>query len=386
MKHESKLSRAVQAMKPSGIRKFFDLASTMEDVISLGVGEPDFDTPWHIREAAIYAIENGQTHYTSNQGLLPLREAICDYQKQRFHLQYNADNVLISVGGSEAIDITLRAFINPHDEVIVLNPSYVAYEPCIQLAQGIPVCVDLLQENDFKLTYAQLQQAITNKTKAIILNFPNNPTGGVMNHEDYQKIVPLLKQHELIIISDEIYAELTYEDHFCSPANFPEIKDQVIIISGFSKAYAMTGWRVGYILANQTYIGAINKIHQYIIMSAPTPSQYAAIEATLYGQAEVDKMHVEYKQRRNFLVQNLNRMGLKTHLPKGAFYVFPNIAYTNLSSVEFCERLLQEQKVACVPGSAFGEGGEGFIRISYAYSIDHIKEALKRIELFLKQF
>ena len=387
MNFEAFLSDKVRNMKPSGIRRFFDLASEMEGVISLGVGEPDFDTPWHIREAAIYSIESGKTHYTANQGLLVLREEICAYMKRRFDLNYDpVKNVVVTVGGSEAIDIALRAFINPGDEVILTEPSYVAYTPGVELAGGKPVHVKLTHENEFKLTPEQLKAAISEKTKVLLLNYPNNPTGGVMTKEDYELLVPIIKEHNLIVVSDEIYAELTYDGTFCSLANFEEIKDQVIVINGFSKAFAMTGWRVGFTLANEVFTKAMNKIHQYIIMSAPTGAQHGAIEALRHGDIHVQEMKETYQSRRNFITKGFNRLGLPTHLPHGAFYIFPDIRKTGLSSDEFCERLLNEQKVACVPGTAFGEAGEGFIRVSYAYSIEHIKEALTRIEAFLEQF
>lgn len=384
MKLEKFLSHNVQRIKPSGIRKFFDLASEMEGVISLGVGEPDFNTPWHIREAAIYSIESGKTHYTANQGLLELREEICHYMKRRFHLSYDpSDNVIVTVGGSEGIDIAMRALVNPEDEVILLEPSYVAYTPSIQLTGATPVTIQLEEKDNFKLTPEKLKAAITPKTKLLLLNYPSNPTGGVMLKEDYEKLIPIIKEHELIMISDEIYAELSYDCDFVSLASFDEIKDQVIIISGFSKAYAMTGWRLGYVLAHKTFITAMNKIHQYIIMSAPTAAQYGAIDAMRNGDLQVEEMRESYKARRNFITQGFNRLGLKTHLPQGAFYIFPDIRSTGLTSDEFCEQLLQKEKVACVPGTAFGEAGEGFIRVSYAYSIEHIKEALERIENFL---
>lgn len=384
---ENFLSTHVQNIKPSGIRKFFDLATQMEGVISLGVGEPDFSTPWHICEAAIYSIESGKTHYTANQGLLELRHEICAYQKRRFRLSYDPiENVVVTVGGSEAIDIAMRAIINPGDEIILLEPCYVAYTPSVELCGGIPVHIQLEHEEKFKLTREKLEAAISPKTKAILLNFPSNPTGGVMTKEDYEKLVPILKKHEIIVISDEIYAELTYEGEFCSLANFKEIKDQVIIISGFSKAFAMTGWRLGYVLANPIFTKAMNKIHQYIIMSAPTAAQYGAIEALRNGDIHVQEMHESYLMRRNFITKGFNRIGLPTHLPKGAFYIFPDIRSTGLTSDEFCEQLLNEQKVACVPGTAFGEAGEGFVRVSYAYSIDHIREAIERIEVFMQKF
>lgn len=384
---EELLSTHVKEIAPSGIRKFFDLANQMEGVISLGVGEPDFNTPWHISEAAIYSIESGMTHYTANQGLLELRQEICNYYKRQYHLSYDPnDNVIVTVGGSEAIDIAMRSIVNAGDEVILLQPGYVAYTPSVQLCGATPVYIELSSENHFKLTPEQLEQAITPKTKAILLNFPSNPTGGVMEYEDYAKLVPLIKKHNLVVMSDEIYAELTYEGAFCSLANFDEIKDQVIIISGFSKAFAMTGWRLGYTLANKTFTKAMNKIHQYIIMSAPTAAQFGAIEALRHGQQHVEEMRQAYQMRRNFIVRGFNRIGLPCHLPQGAFYIFPDITSTGLTSDEFCERLLNEQKVACVPGTAFGSAGEGFVRVSYAYSIEHIKEALARIELFMEQF
>lgn len=385
MDYNQYISHRVEMMKPSGIRKFFDLANEIEDVISLGVGEPDFDTPWHIREAAIYSLESGKTHYTANQGLLELRNEICSYQRRRFDLSYDpCDNVVVTVGGSEGIDIAMRAIVNPGDEVILLEPCYVAYTPSVEMTGAIPVHIQLEHKDEFKLTPEKLKAAITPKTKAILLNYPSNPTGGVMTKADYEKLVPIIKEHHLIVFSDEIYAELTYDGSFCSLASFAEIKDQVIIISGFSKAWAMTGWRLGYVLANETFTQAMNKIHQYIIMSAPTIAQYGAIDALRNGDQHVLEMKEDYMARRNFITKGFNRIGLPTHLPHGAFYIFPDITKTGLTSDEFCERLLKDQKVACVPGTAFGDAGEGFIRVSYAYSIDHIKTALERIECFLK--
>lgn len=385
MIYDTYLSKKVQEIKPSGIRKFFDLATQMEGVISLGVGEPDFDTPWHIRESAIYSIENGKTHYTANQGLLELRKQIAAYAKRKFDLTYDPeDHIIVTVGGSEAIDIALRSIVDPGDEVILLQPGYVAYTPCVELAGATPKFIELTHENHFKLTPELLETAISDKTKAMLINFPSNPTGGVMTKEDYAKLVPIIKKHNLIVISDEIYAELSYDEPFCSLANFDEIKDQIIIINGFSKAFAMTGWRLGFTLANKTFTQAMNKIHQYIIMSAPTAAQYGAIEALKHGDQEVQKMKDSYEQRRNFIVKGFNRIGLPTHLPQGAFYIFPSIKHTGMTSDEFCEELLKDQKVACVPGTAFGDAGEGFIRVSYAYSIEHIKEAIERMDLFLK--
>ena len=387
MNYEDVLSSRVQSISPSGIRRFFDLASEIEGVISLGVGEPDFSTPWHICDAAIYSIENGKTHYTANQGLLELRKEICNYHKKRFHTEYDPnDNVIVTVGGSEGIDIALRALINPGDEVITMNPSYVAYAPGVTLAGGTCVPIELRHEDDFKLKPEALENAISDKTKVLLINFPSNPTGGVMSHDDYAKLVPIIKKHQLIVISDEIYAELTYDGEFASLAQFDEIKDQVIVINGFSKAFAMTGWRLGYACAPHTILEQMIKIHQFAIMCAPTTSQYAAVEGLKNGLSHVEEMVASYRARRNFIVSGFNRIGLKCHMPHGAFYVFPDIRATGLSSDAFCELLVKEEKVACVPGTAFGEAGEGFIRVSYAYSIDHIREALNRMEHFLKKF
>ncbi len=387
MNYENMLSDRVKTIKPSGIRKFFDLASQMDDVISLGVGEPDFATPWAIREAAIYSIEKGKTFYTANQGLLELREEICDYYKRRFHVSYDAnDHCILTVGGSEGIDIAIRSILNPGEEMIVLDPGYVAYTPGVELAGGIPVHLELRDEDEFKLTPELLKSAITPKTKAILLNYPSNPTGGFMTKEDYEKIVPIIKESGIIVLSDEIYAELSYEEEFCSIASFDEIKDQVIIVSGFSKAFAMTGWRLGYVLANKTLTSAMKKIHQYIIMSAPTAAQYGALEGLRHCQDEVESMRDSYKTRRNFLVKAFNDMGLYTFKPQGAFYVFPCIRSTGLTSDEFCEKLLEDQKVACVPGTAFGAAGEGFIRVSYAYSLEELKVAVEKIKLFVEKY
>ena len=378
------LNDTVREIPPSGIRKFFDLANQMEGVISLGVGEPDFDTPWKIREAAIYSIEQGKTFYTANQGLVELRKEICRYQKRRFGLDYCYDKeCIVTVGGSEAIDLAFRAINNPGDEVILLQPSYVAYTPGVALAGGKVVNIELKEDNEFKLTPELLEAAITPKTKAILLNYPSNPTGGFMTREDYEKIVSIIKKHEIIVITDEIYAELSYEQKFCSIAAFDEIKDQVILVSGYSKAYAMTGWRLGYVLANEVLTKAMNKIHQYVIMSAPTGAQYGAIEAMRHCDNEIEEMRKAYMLRRNYIVKAFNDLGLHTFTPQGAFYVFPCIKSTGMTSDQFCEELLKDQLVACVPGTAFGEAGEGFIRVSYAYSIEQIKEATSRIKKFL---
>lgn len=385
--YEHLLNKKVVDIKPSGIRKFFDLANTKKDVISLGVGEPDFATPWNICEAAIYSIKSKRTHYTANAGLLPLREEISRYLNRQYDLHYDPQKeIIVTVGGSEAIDLSLRAILEPGDEVILLQPCYVAYEPAVVLAGGVVRYIELKAENEFKLTPEMLEGAITPKTKAIILNYPSNPTGGVMTYEDYLPLVPIIKKHQLIVLSDEIYAELSYEEKHCSLANFEEIRDLVILISGFSKAFAMTGWRLGYMCANETFIHHILKIHQYVIMSAPSSAQYGAIEGLRNGQKYVDEMVEQYKLRRNYIVKGFNDIGLPTHLPKGAFYIFPCIKSTGLSSLDFCEKLLEEQNVACVPGDAFGEAGEGYIRVSYAYSIEEIKVALEKIGYFMEQF
>lgn len=387
MDYEKLLSNRARTIKPSGIRKFFDLASQMEGVISLGVGEPDFTTPWAIREAAIYTIEKGRTFYTANRGLIELREEICKYYQRRFHVSYDPEKeCIVTVGGSEGIDIAIRSIIDPGDEMIVLDPGYVAYTPGVELSEGIVVPITLRHEDQFKLTPELLKAAITPKTKAILLNYPCNPTGGFMTKEDYAKIVPILKESGIIVISDEIYAELSYEEEFCSIASFDEIKDQCIIISGFSKAFAMTGWRLGYVLANPVLSKAMLKIHQYIIMSAPSPAQYGAIEGLKHCYDEVEQMRESYKARRNFCVKTFNDMGLETFKPQGAFYVFPCIKSTGLTSDEFCEKLLEDQKVACVPGTAFGPAGEGFIRVSYAYSIEELKVATEKIKEFVKKY
>jgi aminotransferase len=380
------ISETVSRLKPSGIRKFFDLASTMEGVISLGVGEPDFATPWHICENAVQSMNDGCTHYTANRGLPELRRRIAAYHARRFGQIYDPEKeIIVTVGGSEGIDLAMRTLLNPGDEVIVLDPNYVAYAPAIELAKGVPVPVTITKENEFKLRPEALKAALTDKTKAVILNFPSNPTGGVMNKEDYAALVPVIKESGIYVISDEIYAELLFDGEFASPAQFPEIKDQVIVINGFSKAFAMTGWRLGYVLSQKDISSAMNKVHQYVIMSAPTPAQYAAIEALDNGMEDVDRMREDYRRRRNLLVARLNRMGLPTIMPHGTFYVFPDIRSTGLDSESFCAKLLEEQKVACVPGTAFGPAGEGHIRISYAYSLDHIKEALDRMEHFLDE-
>lgn len=381
------ISKTVEALKPSGIRRFFDLANTMEGVISLGVGEPDFSTPWHVCEEAIQSMADGRTHYTANKGLLKLREEIAKFHSEHYNQNYDPKTeILLTVGGSEAIDLSMRALLNPGDEVIVMDPNYVAYEPAIRLAGGVCVPIVLTRENEFKLKADDLKKAITDKTKAMIINYPSNPTGGVMTEADYREIVPIIQESGIYVVSDEIYAELSFDQAFASLSQFEEVRDQILVINGFSKAYAMTGWRLGYILANPTITKALTKIHQYVIMSASTPAQYAAIEALRNGYDDVILMREEYLNRRNLLVNSLNRMGLNTPMPHGTFYVFADIRPYGLSSEEFCNELLNQEKVACVPGDAFGPHGQGFIRISYAYSLNHIKEACVRIEHFLQQF
>ena len=379
------LNKNAVELKPSGIRKFFDLANTMEGVISLGVGEPDFDTPWHICENAIHSMSIGHTHYTANRGLLELRQEISKFHKEHYDQVYDPENeIIVTIGGSEAIDLSMRALLNPGDEVIVLDPNYVAYGPSVTLSGGKIVPLVLKEENEFKILPEDLKKVITPKTKAMIINYPSNPTGGVMTYEDYAKLVDIIHNSGIYVISDEIYAELSFDQKFASLSQFPEIRDQIIVVNGFSKAFAMTGWRLGYCLSNKTVSETMNKIHQYVIMSAPVMSQYAGIEALKNGYDDVLIMKEDYLKRRNFLVNRLNRMGLKTNMPHGTFYVFCNITSTGMDSETFCERLLKEYKVACVPGNAFGPSGEGFIRISYAYSIDHIKEAMNRLEQFLE--
>lgn len=381
------LNKTVTEMKPSGIRKFFDIAATMDDVISLGVGEPDFQTPWQIRKAGIESLERGKTKYTSNWGLIELRKEISKYLKRKFNLEYNPQNeVLVTVGGSEAIDAAIRALVEPGDEVIIPQPSYVCYEPITALAGGKPVIVNTKSENDFKLTAEELKNAITSKTKVLILPYPSNPTGAIMEKEDLLAISEVLKGTDIIVLSDEIYAELTFggKKHV-SPASLEELYKRTITVNGFSKAFSMTGWRLGYACGPKPIIDQITKIHQYAIMSSPTTSQYAAIEALKNCDEDVQYMLKEYDMRRRLMVSGFNKIGLTCREPKGAFYSFPSIKSTGLTSEEFCEKLLYGKKVAVVPGTAFGESGEGFIRASYCYSVEHIKEAINRIGEFLKE-
>ena len=380
------LSEAVESLKPSGIRKFFDLVSEMKDAISLGVGEPDFDTPWHIRDEGIFALEKGKTFYTSNAGLKELREEICNYLKRRQGITYNpAKEVLVTVGGSEAIDIGLRALINPGDEVIIPQPSYVSYEPCAVLAGAKPVIIDLKAENEFRLTADELKAVISDKTKVLILPFPNNPTGAIMERKDLEDIAKIIIENDIYVMSDEIYAELTYKNEHVSIASLDGMKERTILINGFSKAYAMTGWRLGYACAPENIIKQMTKIHQFAIMCAPTTSQYAAVEALKNGDDDVKIMKTAYNQRRRFLINAFKEMGLECFEPFGAFYVFPCIKEFNMTSEEFATRFLEEEKVAVVPGNAFGASGEGFVRISYAYSLENLKSAIERLRHFIKQ-
>ena len=383
---ENKFSKLVQNVKPSGIAAFFEIASSVEDVVSLAIGEPDFDTPWHIREAAIHAISRGNTFYTPNGGFMELKEAVCNYLYRRFNVSYNPkENVIVTVGCSEAIDLTMRVLLDPEDEVIIPSPGYAAYEPCVLACGGKVVALPLVEENRFKLTAEKLEAMITPKTKLLILNFPSNPTGGIMTKEDYEKIVPVIKKHGIMVLADEIYGELTYVGKHHSIASFDEIKDQVILMNGVSKAYSMTGWRIGYICAHKDVIKMMGRIHDNAILCAPTISQYAAIEALNNGDKDSEEMKVSFEQRRNYIVSECNRIGLPCFMPEGAFYVFANITSTGLSSEEFASRLIKEAKVVVVPGTAFGDYGEGFIRISYSYSIEEIKEAIIRMEEFLRK-
>ncbi len=380
------ISEKIKNIQPSGIRKFFDIVSEMKDAISLGVGEPDFDTPWHIRDEGIYAFEKGKTFYTSNAGLKPLREEISIYLKRKQNIFYNPnDEILVTVGGSEAIDIGLRAMVNEGDEVIIPQPSYVSYAPCADLAGAKNVYINLKAENNFKLTAEELQNAITDKTKILILPYPNNPTGAIMGKSDLEKIAKIIIDNDIFVISDEIYGELTYNGQHVSIASLDGMKDRTLLINGFSKAYAMTGWRLGYACGPNELIKQMTKIHQYAIMCAPTISQYAAIEALKNGDNDVLEMKISYNQRRRFLLNAFKDMGLECFEPNGAFYVFPCIKEFGMTSEEFATKLLEEEHVAAVPGTAFGESGEGFLRISYAYSLDTLKIAMERLKRFVEK-
>lgn len=380
------LSDKVIKMKPSGIRKFFDIVSEMPDAISLGVGEPDFDTPWNIREEGIYSLEKGRTFYTSNAGLMELREAICDYTDRKFHIAYQPKTeVVLTVGGSEGIDVALRAMLNPGDEVIVPEPCFVSYVPCVELAGGVPVTVSLKNENQFRLTKEELEAAITDKTKIVLLSYPNNPTGAIMGREDLEALVDVIIKHDLYVISDEIYAELTYTSGHVSIASLPGMRDRTVVINGFSKSFAMTGWRLGYALGPAMIIEQMTKIHQFAIMCAPTVSQYAAVVAMRDCDKDVENMREAYDQRRRFLLNAFDEMGIPCFEPYGAFYMFPCIREFGMTSEEFATRLLKAKKVAVVPGDAFGLCGEGFLRISYAYSLEELKVAIGRIAEFIAE-
>ena len=385
MNYDQIISQKIQNIKPSGIRKFFDILEEMTDAISLGIGEPDFVTPWHIRDAGIYSLERGHTKYTSNAGMLELRREIANYLRRRFDLEYDYTNqILVTVGGSEAIDLAIRVLVNPGDEVIIPVPSFVCYGPLTEMAGGVPVYVELTAENGFRLTPEQLKAAITPRTKALVLPFPSNPTGGIMERRDLEAIAQVLKDNDIMVISDEIYAELTYGQRHVSPANLTQLYDRTVVVNGFSKIHAMTGWRMGYGCAPQPVIAAMTKLHQFGIMSAPTTSQYAAIEAMRSGDEDIAHMREEYDSRRRYLVENLNRIGLDCFEPKGAFYVFPCIRSSGLSSDEFCERFLREEKVAVIPGTAFGPGGEGYVRACYASSMRDLTESISRLDNFLQ--
>lgn len=382
---EDMIRKEVLNTPPSGIRKYFDLINEMEDVISLGVGEPDFVTPWGITEAGLYSLEKGYTHYSSNAGFMELRRAIAKYLT-KYNLHYSPENeILVTVGGSEGIDAALRALVGPGDEVIIPEPCFVAYKGCASFAGATPVTINLKAENQFKLTAKQLEEAITERTKVVIIAFPNNPTGAVMSREDLIPIVEVLKDKDIVVISDEIYSELSYDTEHVSIASFEEMRDKTLVINGFSKSFAMTGWRLGYACGNSMLIQNMKKIHQYGIMCAPTTAQYAAIEGLKNGQESVNKMVREYNRRRRVLVDGFRKLGLDCFEPKGAFYVFPSIQSTGLSSEDFCEKLLINQKVLVIPGNAFGESGEGFVRACYASSMENIVESLKRIERFLQE-
>lgn len=380
------LSDTIVEIKPSGIRKFFDLVSEMEDAISLGVGEPDFDTPWHIRDEGIYSLEKGRTFYTSNAGLKELKEEITRYLSRRFHVEYDPKSeVLVTVGGSEGIDIAMRAMLNPGEEALIPQPSYVSYEPCALLAGGKPVIIELKEENEFRLTAQELRSAITDKTKLLVLPFPNNPTGAIMERKDLESIAEVIKEKDIFVLSDEIYSELSYKGDHVSIAELPGMRERTVLINGFSKSYAMTGWRLGYACGPKKILEQMLKIHQYAIMCAPTTSQYAAVEALKNGDDDVVRMREAYDQRRRYLVHAFKEMGLQCFEPYGAFYVFPCIKEFGMTSEEFANRFLQEEKVAVVPGTAFGDCGEGFLRISYAYSLEDLKIALEKLKNFIER-
>lgn len=385
--YDEVINEKIKAVKPSGIRKFFDIASEMDNVISLSIGEPDFKTPWHIREEGINSLRLGNTRYTSNKGLTELRDEICSYYKRRFNVSYKGnENCLVTVGGSEAIDLTMRTLINIGDQVLIPEPSFVCYNPLVEMADGEPVVVETRAEDKFKITPELLEKAITPKSKILVLPYPNNPTGGIMERSDFEKIAPIIKKHNIFVLSDEIYAELTYNGkQHVSIAELEGMKERTVVVSGFSKSYSMTGWRLGYSLAPKPITDAMTKMHQFGIMSAPTTAQYAAIEALKNGDKDITAMRDEYDMRRRLVVEKFNEMGLTCFEPEGAFYAFPCIKSTGMSSEDFCMELLKSKSVAVVPGNAFGESGEGFVRVSYSFSVKHIMEALKRIEEFLQE-
>lgn len=379
------LADKIVDIKPSGIRKFFDVVKTMDGAISLGVGEPDFDTPWHIRDEGIYSLEKGRTFYTSNSGLRELKVEICNYLKRKQNVQYDPDTqVLVTVGGSEAIDLALRAMINPGDEVLIPQPSYVSYEPCAILAGAKPVIIELKEENEFRLTAKEILENVTDKTKILVLPFPNNPTGAIMERKDLEEIAEVIREKDLFVLSDEIYSELTYTDKHVSIVEIPGMYERTILINGFSKAFAMTGWRLGYACGPVEIIEQMTKIHQFAIMCAPTTSQYAAVEALKNGDEDVAMMKEQYNQRRRYLLNEFKKMNLPCFEPFGAFYIFPNISHLGMTSDEFCNKLLEEEKLAVVPGTAFGDCGEGFVRISYAYSLEDLKKAIERLKRFIE--
>lgn len=380
------LNSKITGIQPSGIRKFFDIVADMKDAISLGVGEPDFDTPWHIREEGIHSLERGRTFYTSNSGLKELRNEISNYIKRNYDIDYNpATEVMVTVGGSEAIDLAMRVMLDPGDEVLIPQPSYVSYVPCAIMAGGVPVPIELEEKDEFRLTPEKLKEKITDRTKLLVLPFPNNPTGAIMEREDLEKLVPIIEENDIYLITDEIYSELSYKGKSSSIIEFPGMRERTVYINGFSKAYAMTGWRLGYCCGPQLIMKQILKLHQFAIMCAPTTSQYAAVEALKNGDEDIKKMREAYNERRRYLVARLRDMGMECFEPYGAFYVFPSVKNFGMSSEEFATKLLEEEKVAIVPGTAFGDCGEGFMRISYAYSIQDLKKALDRIESFVSR-
>ena len=387
IEYEKLVNRTARQIKPSGIRKFFDIANEMDDVISLSVGEPDFHTPWHIREAGIESLEKGRTSYTPNRGFLQLRAEISNFVERHYHVKYDPQTeVLVTVGGSEAIDLCVRTLIEPGDEVLIPEPSFVCYVPITEMAGGVPVIIETKPENKFRLTEEELEEKITDKTKLLIMPYPNNPTGAVMRRSDLEAVARVVERHNLLVLSDEIYASLTYgEEPHTAFSALPGMQERTILVNGFSKSHSMTGWRMGYACGPEAIISLMTKLHQFAIMSAPTMSQYAAIEAMKNGDDDMEYMRTQYDMRRRLIVDGLNRMGLKCFEPEGAFYVFPSVKSTGLTSMEFCERLIRTHRVAVVPGDAFGACGEGFVRISYCYSTKHIIEALERMEAFLKE-